>query len=142
MLNPGDEVSFSADHEVAGVRLDQVLSQRFRAYSRSYLSRAIERGAVRVDAQPRLRPHTRRLRRADRRGLRLLRSTAVEPEVPLPPLHHLVQGLRRRRRRGGRQRWHAAGEAAANGAHLRVGEPGELLVGEEVGLVPRGGAVA
>ena len=49
MLNPGDEVSFSADHAVAGVRLDQVLSQRFTAYSRSYLSRAIERGAVRVD---------------------------------------------------------------------------------------------
>ena len=49
MLNPGDEVSFSADNAVVGVRLDQVLSQRFRAYSRSYLSRAIERGAVRVD---------------------------------------------------------------------------------------------
>ena len=49
MLNPGDEVSFSADNAVVGVRLDQVLSQRFRAYSRSYLARAIERGAVRVD---------------------------------------------------------------------------------------------
>ena len=34
---------------MAGVRLDQVLSQRFRAFSRSYLARAIERGAVRVD---------------------------------------------------------------------------------------------
>ena len=43
MLNPGDEVSFSADNAVVGVRLDQVLSQRFRAYSRSYLARAIER---------------------------------------------------------------------------------------------------
>jgi len=34
---------------MAGRRLDQVLSQQFSQFSRSYLARAIEKGAVRVD---------------------------------------------------------------------------------------------
>lgn len=42
-------MAFVVDEPMVGVRVDQVLSQRFSQFSRSYLARAIEKGAVRVD---------------------------------------------------------------------------------------------
>jgi len=46
---PGDEASFVVAEEQAGQRLDVFLVAAFPAFSRSFLARAIEQGAVRVD---------------------------------------------------------------------------------------------
>ena len=45
----GEEVSFAVDDESAGARLDVFLARMFPGQSRSFLGRAIEKGAVRVD---------------------------------------------------------------------------------------------
>jgi 23S rRNA pseudouridine1911/1915/1917 synthase len=45
----GDEVSFTVDADSAGGRLDVFLARAFPDQSRSFLARAIDKGAVRVD---------------------------------------------------------------------------------------------
>ena len=46
---PGDEASFVVGPDDAGIRLDLFLAARFPDQSRSFLARAIDKGAVRVD---------------------------------------------------------------------------------------------
>ena len=85
---PGSEVSLTVDSAAAGTRLDVFLARAFPDRSRSFLARAIERGAVRVDGVTargslRLRPGS------------LVRFTVPEPpragpvaeEIPLDFLH-------------------------------------------------------
>lgn len=46
---PSGEQSFTVEPESVGMRLDRLLADRFSTLSRSYLAKAIDRGAVRVD---------------------------------------------------------------------------------------------
>jgi 23S rRNA pseudouridine1911/1915/1917 synthase len=48
-FSAGEEASFVVEPESAGVRLDLFLVRAFPSQSRSFLARAIEKGAVRVD---------------------------------------------------------------------------------------------
>ena len=48
-FEPGAEIFLTVDADTAGVRLDVFLARTFPDQSRSFLARAIERGAVRVD---------------------------------------------------------------------------------------------
>lgn len=66
-------MAFVVDEPMVGVRVDQVLSQRFSQFSRSYLARAIEKGAVRVDGI------------AAKASLKLKPGSTVCFTVPQPP---------------------------------------------------------
>lgn len=69
----GEEVSFAVDDESAGARLDVFLARMFPGQSRSFLGRAIEKGAVRVDGV------------VARASLKLRAGSLVCFTVPEPP---------------------------------------------------------
>jgi 23S rRNA pseudouridine1911/1915/1917 synthase len=85
---PGDEASFVVAEEQAGQRLDVFLVAAFPAFSRSFLARAIDQGAVRVDGLTARASHKLR-------GGSLVRFTVPQPpregpaaeEIPLDFLH-------------------------------------------------------
>jgi 23S rRNA pseudouridine1911/1915/1917 synthase len=70
---PGDEVGFVIDAAAAGERLDVFLHRAFPERSRSFLARAIDAGAVRVDGV------------TARAGLKLRAGAVVRFTVPPPP---------------------------------------------------------
>ena len=72
-FSAGDEASFVVGADSAGLRLDQFLARAFPGQSRSFLARAIEKGAVRVDGV------------VARASLRLRVGSLVCFTVPEPP---------------------------------------------------------
>ncbi|MCE9632227.1 MAG: RluA family pseudouridine synthase [Planctomycetia bacterium] len=70
---PGDEVTFVIAPDDAGGRLDVYLAHAFANRSRSFLARAIEKGAVRVDGV------------TARASLKLRAGSLVRFTVPQPP---------------------------------------------------------
>ena len=69
----GDEVTFVVSADAVGERLDVFLTKAFPDRSRSFLARAIDRGAVRVDGL------------AARSSLKLRAGSQVRFTVPQPP---------------------------------------------------------
>ena len=72
-FEPGAELMLTADAAFAGVRLDVFLARTFPEQSRSFLARAIEKGAVRVDGV------------VARASLKLRAGSTVCLTVPEPP---------------------------------------------------------
>jgi len=72
-LTPGDEVSLTVSEADAGSRLDVFLARGFPTQSRSFLARAIEAGAARVDGVTARASH------------RLKAGSTVRLTVPEPP---------------------------------------------------------
>ena len=80
----GEEVSFAVDDESAGARLDVFLARMFPGQSRSFLGRAIEKGAVRGDGI------------GARASLKLRAGSRVCFTVPAPaPLSGVIQSKER-----------------------------------------------
>jgi 23S rRNA pseudouridine1911/1915/1917 synthase len=69
----GDELTFVVGEQAVGQRLDVFLVQAFPGHSRSFLARAIDKGAVRVDGVP------------ARGSLKLKAGAVVRFTVPEPP---------------------------------------------------------
>ncbi len=72
-LAAGTEIALQVDAGAAGLRLDVFLARAFPDRSRSFLARAIEKGAVRVDGV------------AARASVKLREGTVVRFVVPEPP---------------------------------------------------------
>ena len=72
-MAPGDEATFVVQPESAGQRLDVFLARMIPEQSRSFLARAIEKGAVRVDGV------------VARAAVKLKAGSLVCLEVPEPP---------------------------------------------------------